>query len=172
MFDCLDAVPEATELEIQDCLISSGWDSKHAVDCLKVMMLGKCPEEKWTFGHQKNPQVCRMILATSGWDLEVAKARVRKEKTAVQRKEASVTPAPGEENLTGSPNHAKQPITRKFGTILQLENNSELQPVGAATDKLELADSTTTGSANKALPTSRKYVTRLRKFCNCHPVGQ
>jgi len=90
----------------------------------------------------------------------LSEARVRKESTAVQRKLASVTPAPGKENLTGSPDHAKQPSTRKFGTILQLENNSALQPVAAATDPLELVDSSTTGSGSKAPPASLKYAIR------------
>jgi hypothetical protein len=62
--------------------------------------------------------------------------------------------------MMGSPGHAMQPITRKFGAILQLENNSELQPVAAATDPLELVDGSTTGSGSKAAPSSRKYAIR------------
>ena len=82
MFKCLDDVPEATEEEIRESLITCGWDPEHAVKRLKVKQLGKCPDQEWTFGFENKADVCRMVLATSGWDLEVAKARVRNRKSS------------------------------------------------------------------------------------------
>lgn len=131
MFKCLDEVPEATEEEIRECLVSCGWDSEHAVKHLKVKQLGKCPDREWTFSFQNKADVCRMVLATSGWDLEQAKARVRK--------------ATGKENLKGNWARTKPPSAREFGTGLQPHNITDQQSAAATSDPLELSNARTSG---------------------------
>jgi hypothetical protein len=155
MFKCLDDVPEATEEEIRESLITCGWDSKHAVIRLKVKQLGKCPDEEWTFGFENKADVCRMVLATSGWDLEVAKARVRNRKSVpIQESRRELGASRQPDIITGRQSMATTSHSPEPGACRPSGPAGILQ--GAAGEPMEGPAKKTKSKPPAAPPISRK----------------